>query len=101
MRTIVAMDGTMLSTQNRTNELPTEKLAFRIGDACLAIGISRTSLYKLVKAGELKLIRIAGRSLVPASELHRLISVVEPSAPKEKVWGTIKTARPDKTGRRS
>lgn len=51
------------------------KLAYRIDEACRAIGIGRTSLYKLVETGELKLIRIAGRSLVPASELERLTSV--------------------------
>ena len=33
------------------------KLAYRIDEACRAIGIGRTSLYKLVETGELKLIR--------------------------------------------
>jgi hypothetical protein len=36
--------------------------------------IGRTSLYELVKSGELKLIKIAGRTLVPRSELERLTS---------------------------
>jgi excisionase family DNA binding protein len=44
-------------------------------DACAALGISRTSLYELVKRGELKLIKIAGRTLVPRSELERLTRV--------------------------
>lgn len=48
------------------------KLAYRIDEACYALAISRTSLYQLVKTGEVRLIKIAGRSLVPASELERL-----------------------------
>ena len=48
------------------------KRAYRIDEACHCLGIGRTSLYGLVKAGELKLIKIAGRSLVPQSEIERL-----------------------------
>lgn len=53
----------------------TDKLAYRVTEACAALGIGRTSLYELVKTGELKLIKIAGRSLVPRSELERLTRV--------------------------
>ena len=51
------------------------KLAYRVDEACHALGIGRTSLYSLVKTGDLKLIRVAGRSLIPRSELERLTSV--------------------------
>jgi excisionase family DNA binding protein len=51
------------------------KMAYRVNEACECLGIGRTSLYELVKAGDLKLIKIAGRSLVPRSEIERLISV--------------------------
>jgi Helix-turn-helix domain len=47
--------------------------AYFVG-AEVALGIGRTSLYELVKSGELKLIKIAGRTLVPRSELERLTS---------------------------
>ena len=53
----------------------TGKLAYRIDEACHVLGIGRTSLYELVKSGELKLIKIAGRSLVPRSEIERLTRV--------------------------
>lgn len=59
----------------RTNSAQQDKLAYRIADACAALGIGRTSLYELVKTGELKLIKIAGRTLVPRSELERLTRV--------------------------
>lgn len=51
------------------------KLAYRVDEACHALGIGRTSLYELVKSGELKLIKVAGRTLVPRSELERLTRV--------------------------
>jgi excisionase family DNA binding protein len=53
----------------------TGKLAFRIDEACHALGIGRTSLYELAKTGEIKLIKIAGRTLVPRSEIERLTRV--------------------------
>nr|PZN85221.1 MAG: hypothetical protein DIU57_07105 [Pseudomonadota bacterium] len=52
-----------------------EKFAYRISEACTALGIGRTSLYKLVNEGKLRLINVAGRSLVPRSELERLTRI--------------------------
>ena len=49
-----------------------ERFAYPVNDACHALGIKRTSLYELAKNGELKLIKIAGRTLVPRSEIERL-----------------------------
>lgn len=51
------------------------KLAYRVDEACHALGIGRTSLYELAKAGQIKLIKIAGRTLVPRSEIERLTRV--------------------------
>ncbi len=52
-----------------------ERFAYPVNDACHALGIKRTSLYALAKIGELKLIKIAGRTLVPRSEIERLTSL--------------------------
>lgn len=46
-----------------------------MNDACHALGIKRTCLYGLAKTGQLKLIKIAGRTLVPRSEIERLTRV--------------------------
>jgi excisionase family DNA binding protein len=54
---------------------PPDRFAYRISDACVALGIGRTSLYELVKSGELRLIKLAGRTLVPRSELERLTRI--------------------------
>ena len=59
----------------RPRQLEASKLAYRVDEACDVLGIGRTSLYELAKNGELKFIRIAGRTLVPRSELERLTRV--------------------------
>ena len=61
----------MVNAMARTN-CTQEKFTYTVSDACAALGIGRTSLYALAKSGELKLIKIAGRTLVPRSELERL-----------------------------
>ena len=49
-------------------------LCFRIEDACRSIGIGRTALYAMIKTGQLKAVRIAGRTLIPRTEVERLIA---------------------------
>ena len=48
--------------------------ARRIPEACEALGICRSTLYKLAAQNKLKLVRIAGRTVVPESEIDRLAS---------------------------
>ncbi|MBX9740693.1 MAG: helix-turn-helix domain-containing protein [Beijerinckiaceae bacterium] len=49
------------------------KMAFSITDACSRLGLSRSTIWKLAKEGKLRLIRIGGRTLVPTTELLRLL----------------------------
>ena len=51
---------------------PDAPKARRVPDACRAIGISRSMLYKLAGQGKVKLVRIAGRTIVPETEIDRL-----------------------------
>ncbi len=53
-----------------------EKLALRIADACEALSLSRSSLYNLIREGQLKSVKIAGRTLILRSEIERLLSEV-------------------------
>jgi hypothetical protein len=46
----------------------------RIKDACDALSISRSTLYKLEALNKVRLVRILGRTLVPESEIERLSS---------------------------
>jgi predicted site-specific integrase-resolvase len=44
----------------------------RINDACAALGIGRSSIYKLRAQGKIKMVSIAGRTIVPETEIERL-----------------------------
>jgi excisionase family DNA binding protein len=48
--------------------------ARRVRDACRALGISKSTLYKLASQGRVRLVRIAGRTVVPETEMNRLAS---------------------------
>ena len=63
--------------QPRTLGIEAAPLAHRVTDAARLLGIGKTSIYALFKSGALRPIRIGGRTLVPASELHRLIAEAE------------------------
>lgn len=66
-----------MSKQHSPSEqtLAATKRAYRVGEACYALGIGRTSLYDLIKNREIVAIKIAGRTLIPSSEIERLTSV--------------------------
>jgi excisionase family DNA binding protein len=50
------------------------QLAYRVKDFCERIGISASTFWKYVKVGEIRVIRVGGRTLVPASEVERILS---------------------------
>jgi len=56
----------MQVTQNETRR------AYRVQDACRALGVGRSTLYKLAGNGKLRLVRIGGRTVVPGDEVNRL-----------------------------
>ena len=49
-------------------------LAHQVPAACDRLGIGRTMLYELIKNGRIKVIKIGRRTLVPESELQRLVA---------------------------
>lgn len=60
---------------NRRPKINTEpKLAYRVDEACRALGIGRTSLYALIAEKKLRTARVAGRRVIPATELERLLA---------------------------
>lgn len=50
------------------------RLALSVNDACAALSIGRTTFYKLVKCGRIRIIRIVGRTVVPVREIERLLA---------------------------
>ena len=49
-------------------------LAHRVDSACHRLGIGRTKLYSLISEGKIRPIKIGTRTLIPESELRRLIN---------------------------
>jgi Helix-turn-helix domain len=49
--------------------------AWRVNDALTQLSISRATLYKMVRNGDLRLAKLAGRTVVPDSEIMRLVGV--------------------------
>ena len=62
----------MLPTSHTTT-IP--RLAYSLDEAIKAGGPSRATLYRLEKAGKIKLIRGCGRIRIAAPDLHRLLGV--------------------------
>jgi excisionase family DNA binding protein len=57
-----------------TTAVATERRALRINEFCARYGLSRSTTYKLVKRGQLRLVKIAGRSLVAVDDAERLLT---------------------------
>jgi excisionase family DNA binding protein len=55
------------------NTHATERLAYRVDEACRALGISRTTLYKLIASGELRTVMVGGRRLIPLEAAEALV----------------------------
>lgn len=51
-----------------------EPLALRVKDFCQRIGISSSTFWVLVKSEKIRVIRVAGRTLIPFAEVERILS---------------------------
>jgi excisionase family DNA binding protein len=61
-----------LKDVSSTHELATRPDCWRINDAAKKLSVSRSTLYSLASEGKLKLVKVAGRSLIPDAEIRRL-----------------------------
>lgn len=50
-----------------------ERLAYSINEAVRVSSLGRSTLYRHIRAKRLELVRVGGRSLIPAAALHRLV----------------------------
>lgn len=55
-------------------DVPKPKLAYSIREACEAISLSRTTIYSHIAAGRLRVVRIGGRTIIPADSLHSFLA---------------------------
>lgn len=51
-----------------------DKLAYSFKEACKATSLSKTTLYSYVAAGKLRVVRIGGRTVIPAESLRELVA---------------------------
>ncbi len=50
------------------------KLAYSIAETTRALGVCRATVWNLAKRNQLQVKRVAGRTLVPATEIARLLT---------------------------
>ena len=59
----------MFNQQDTFSHLPdTTRVNWSVDDFCRAYGIGRTLVYEEIKRGELKIIKVGNRTLIPDSE---------------------------------
>lgn len=65
-----------------TITIPThELLTVDIPNACQMLGIGRTKLHEMMASGEVRAIRIAGRTLIDVASLRAMVNAAEPWKP--------------------
>tara|TARA_R110002110_G_scaffold179356_2_gene384828 strand:- start:2670 stop:2843 length:174 start_codon:yes stop_codon:yes gene_type:complete len=57
--------------------MTTQKEAYTIPEFAEAIGVSRQHVWNSLKRGEIKKFKIGGRTLIPQSELQKLLDKAE------------------------
>jgi len=53
---------------------PLPRLVYTIREACRVSTLGRATIYNHINAGRLRVVRVGGRTLVPAESLHALIA---------------------------
>lgn len=61
-----------MSDQVKENP-PWAKLAFSVQEAAAALGLSASSIWKWISLGQLRAVRIGGRTVIPAAEIQRIL----------------------------
>jgi excisionase family DNA binding protein len=60
-------------TINTAHKTATGRRAFSVPEAAAALGLSASSIWKWISLGQLRAIRVGGRTLVTAEELDRVL----------------------------
>jgi excisionase family DNA binding protein len=55
-----------------------EKLAYNVGQAASALGVSKSAVYHKISSGELRAWRLFGRVVILAEDLTALVTNAEP-----------------------
>lgn len=68
----------MISANMGAMEAPPDLLSVTVSEAVRMTGLSRSSLYRLLAAGRLRAVKLAGRTLIPVAGLRELIATADP-----------------------
>lgn len=63
-----------------TNSAKTERLTYSVAEAAQAVGISRRTIYELLRSRQLASIKIGSRRLIRSEELVRFLAELEDAA---------------------
>ena len=59
---------------DQVKEAPTwKKLAFSVHEAAATLGLSASSIWKWISLGQVRAVRIGGRTVIPADEIQRIL----------------------------
>ncbi len=53
---------------------PIERQGLRIEEAAHALGCGRTTVFKLIREGRLRVVKLGTRTVIPRAEIERLLS---------------------------
>lgn len=61
------------NTRNTASTIHAAKISYTIREATAASGLGRTSIYKLIKQGELKPVKVGSRTLIRRTDLEEML----------------------------
>jgi excisionase family DNA binding protein len=68
------MPATHAASQPLPAETTVAKMAYSVDEVCEALGLSRPSVYDLIRSGMLRSKKLGGRRVIPVTELERLLA---------------------------
>lgn len=64
----------MQSTLIGPSRTPLPRPVYTVKEACSVSTLARATIYNHINAGRLRVVRVGGRTLIPADSLHQLIT---------------------------
>jgi excisionase family DNA binding protein len=68
-------------------------LVYRMQDAAITLGISRSKLYQLIADGQLVKLRLGGRSVIQTDELERYVRYCSEESAKNDAQSSVSARR--------
>ncbi len=59
----------------RTPAEPSTRAALSVEDTAYALAVGRTTIFQMIKDGQLRVVKVGRRTIVPIAEIHRLLEL--------------------------